>query len=59
MVITDLKENFKYYDYNKTGKITSRDIPVVVRGIGLKPAQHEVQQIQEEINARGKENRNK
>lgn len=40
-------------DYDKDGKIFSRDIGAVVRCIGLKPSEAEVHAIQQEVNNRG------
>ena len=43
------------FDYDKDGKIFSRDIPGVVRAVGLKPAQQEIKNMQAEVDQRGRE----
>lgn len=41
------------HDYNKSGTISGRDIGSVIRSVGLKPAEGEVDEIRGEIDAAG------
>jgi len=42
------------FDYNKSGKISARDIGPVIRSVGLKPSQAEVRSIMTEVQQSGR-----
>ena len=52
---TELKDAFMLFDYNKAGKIICRDIGPVIRSVGLKPSEAEVQEIMQEATQGGGE----
>lgn len=41
------------FDYSKSGRISTRDIGPVVRSIGLKPSEAEVQDIMADVQQMG------
>ncbi|CAD5116641.1 DgyrCDS5512 [Dimorphilus gyrociliatus] len=51
--IQKLKQAFMLHDYNKSSSISSRDIGSVIRSVGLKPAEGEVDEIRAEVDAAG------
>lgn len=51
--LTELKDAFMLFDYNKTDKIALRDIGPVIRSVGLKPSEAEVQEIMQEVTEAG------
>ncbi|ESN94405.1 hypothetical protein HELRODRAFT_69120, partial [Helobdella robusta] len=53
--VSELREAFMLFDYNKSGKIASRDVGPVIRSVGLKPSEAEVQEIAQEISQTGGE----
>jgi len=50
---TELREAFMLFDYNKSGRINARDIGAVVRSVGLKPTQAEVQSMMADVQQMG------
>jgi len=52
-MVTELQEAFMLFDYSKSGMIYARDIGPVVRSIGLKPSQAEIQSIMAEVQQSG------
>ena len=54
-ISTELKDAFMLFDYNKVGKIAMRDIGPVIRSVGLKPSEAEVQEIMQEASQGGGE----
>lgn len=53
LIDTELKDAFMLFDYNKTDKIALRDIGPVIRSVGLKPSEAEVQEIMQEVTEAG------
>jgi len=53
--VAELKEAFMLFDYSKSGRISTRDIGPVVRSIGLKPSEAEVQEIMADVQQMGGE----
>lgn len=53
--VAELKGAFMLFDYNKTGHISMRDIGPVIRSIGLKPSEAEVQDIMTDVQQMGGE----
>lgn len=53
--VSELKEAFMLFDYSKSGRISTRDIGPVVRSIGLKPSEAEVQDIMADVQQMGGE----
>ena len=41
------------FDYSKSGKISMRDIGPVIRSVGLKPSEAEVQEMMAAVNKTG------
>ena len=47
--ITELKEAFMLFDYGKSGTVSNQDIGSLIRSVGLKPSQAEVNEIVNEV----------
>lgn len=52
-VIKELEEAFFLFDYDKDGKITCKEIPPVVRSVGLNPTEAELKEIVNDVNGIG------
>lgn len=48
-----LKEAFMLFDYDKDGRIFTRDVGPVIRSIGLKPSEAEVKSIMKDVEQGG------
>jgi len=53
MLSAELQEAFMLFDYGKNGTISARDIGPVVRSVGLKPSQAEIQSIMADVQQSG------
>jgi calmodulin len=53
--MTELREAFMLFDYSKSGRIFARDIGPVIRSVGLKPSEAEIQSIMAEVQQMGGE----
>jgi calmodulin len=53
--MAELREAFMLFDYSKTGRISARDIGPVIRSVGLKPSEAEVQSIMADVQQMGGE----
>ena len=52
--MVELREAFMLFDYNKSGRISERDIGPVIRSVGLKPTEAEIKSIQADVRQMGK-----
>ncbi len=52
--LTELRDSFKLHDYDMDGKIFAADVGAVIRAVpGLKPSQHEIEEIKAIMDQRG------
>jgi len=51
--LAELKEAFMLFDYDKDGRIFSRDVGAVIRSIGLRPSQAEIKDIISDVDNSG------
>jgi len=47
----ELEEAFFLFDYDKDGKITTREVGAAVRSVGLNPTETEMKEIINDVNA--------
>ena len=52
-VTAEMKEAFMLFDYSKSGTISNQDIGSLIRSVGLKPSQAEVNEIVNEVGGSG------
>jgi calmodulin len=50
-VVIELEEAFFLFDYDKDGKITSRELGAAVRSVGLNPTEGELKEMVNDVNA--------
>jgi len=52
-MVRELEEAFFLFDYDKDGKITSRELGAAVRSVGLNPTEGELKEMINDVNAIG------
>lgn len=52
-VIKELHEAFFLFDYDKDGRITSREVGAAIRSVGLNPTESELKDMVNEVNNKG------
>jgi len=51
--VSEFREAFMLFDYNKTGRVSARDIGPIVRSVGLKPTEAEIHTIANTVQQMG------
>jgi len=54
MLFAELKETFVYFDKDKDGYISSKELGVVMRSLGQNPTDAEIRDIINEVDADGR-----
>lgn len=49
-LVAELEEAFFLFDYDKDGKITSRELGAAVRSVGLNPTEGELKEMINDVN---------
>jgi len=51
MLVAELEEAFFLFDYDKDGKITTREVGAAVRSVGLNPTEAELKEMINDVNS--------